>query len=232
MRFYSHHRPNLLPIEADRGNYLRAAKRTDVSDIEAAHLLMGIISKMDSELVFINPYLAEVEELHKLLRNAADTGKIKGIELKVGQGRYKTTLQNWVLFMRESDFPVPNLLLDILDKEIDFKEHRNQTHQLESVPKQLVESGNRLLLLELAKCLAFTFPNIPYKYYAYHPQIAPILKSENIGVETFEDLASEYCKQSRSSGRPRILIILNAYEKTHPHLKEWFAQIKEVANLT
>ena len=60
MRFNS----DLLPIEADRGNYLRAAKRTDVSDIEAAHLLMCIIPKMDRELVFINPWLAELVVTH------------------------------------------------------------------------------------------------------------------------------------------------------------------------
>ncbi len=222
---------DLLPIEADWGNYLRAAKRTDVSDIEAAHLLMGIIPKMDSELVFINPWLAEVEELYKLLKNAADTGKIKGIVLKTNQGRYKTTLQNWFSFMIENDLPIPDLLLDVLDKEIDFNKRTNQANKIENTPKIIHQPGNRLLLLELAKCLALTFPDIPYKYYAYHPQIAPILKSESISVETFEDLASEYCKQSRASGRPRISKILNAYEKTHPHLTEWFVQIKEAANL-
>ena len=223
---------DLLPIEADRGNYLRAAKRTDVSDIEAAHLLMGIIPKMDRELVFINPWLAEVEELYKLLKNAADTGKIKGIVLKTNQGRYKTAFQNWILFMLENDLPIPVLLLDVIDKEIDFNERTNQANKIENTPRTIHQPGNRLLLLELAKCLALTFPDIPYKYYAYHPQIAPILKSESINVDTFEDLASEYCKQSRVSGRPRILKILNAYEKNHPHLKGWFAEIKEVANLT
>jgi hypothetical protein len=227
MRFNS----DLLPIEADRGNYLRAAKRTDVSDIEAAHFLMGIIPKMDSELVFINPWLAEVEELYKLLKNAADTGKIKGIVLKISQGRYKTTLQNWFSFMIENDLPIPDLLLDVLDKEIDFNKRTNQENKIENTPKIIHQPGNRVLLLELAKCLALTFPDIPYKYYAYHPQIAPILKSESISVETFEDLASEYCKQSRVSGRPRILKILNPYEKTHPHLKGWFAEIKKISNL-
>lgn len=117
---------DLLPIEADRGNYLRAAKRTDVSDIEAAHLLMGIIPEMDSEFVFINPWLAEVEELYKLLKNAADTGKITGIVLKISQGRYNTTLQHWFLFMIENDLPIPDLLLDALDKEIDFNKRTNQ----------------------------------------------------------------------------------------------------------
>lgn len=234
MIFNRYPHPEQIPMQADTWSYIRHAKRSLISAVEVAHLAYGFVAKEDTSLVFTNPILFEIRELYKLLVDAAQSGKINNISFK--DKFYKAHLVDWCSYLRSINYPLPNLLLAVLDEENKLRE--NLKSQSLNIPSnglmKINAKSNRERLEEEILRLSKDFPNISRKYYALHPDII-LLKSSSMTNGAFEDLVTAISKKADLPKRKRgcpSKDFLDIYETAHPELNEWFEKIRKEKNKT
>lgn len=221
-----------IPIQADKWSYIRHAKRSCISAVEVAHLAYGVVTKVDSPLVFLNPILFEVHELYTLLIDAAKSGKINNAGCE--DGPYKAPLSDWSSYLRSINHPLPKLLLCVLDEENKLIEDlKNKVSNVASNDSIKINTkSNRERLEEEILRLSKIFPKIPRKYYILHQDIIP-LKSLSLTDGAFEDLVTAISKKANLPKRKRGCPqkdFLDVYETAHPEQKEWFQKIRERKN--
>lgn len=229
MIFNRYPHPEQIPMQADTWSYIRHAKRSLISAVEVAHLAYGFVAKEDTSVVFTNPILFEIRELYKLLVDAAQSGKINNISFK--DKFYKAHLLDWCSYLRSINYPLPNLLLAVLDEENKLRENlKSQSPSIASIGLVKINAkSNRERLEEEILRLSKDFPKIPRKYYILHPDITPLISSSMI-EKAFEDLVTEISENEslpqRKRGCPQK-DFLDVYEAAHPELDEWFQKIRE-----
>lgn len=220
---YRYPNQELILVKAAKLDYERYMKRSNVSAVEASHLFIEVLPKIDSIFAFLNPHLQEAQEIFKLLDDAAKNGKINNIQNE--NGPYKAPLRDWGHFLIRIKHPIPDILLKLIKKSI--KEQTNN-YLNEPTPAPLMQSEQKHeKLRDTLNHLDEHFPKIPYKYYFHHPEITKLIKDEKYTEKTFELLASKLIARVRSGGRP-TKDMLDDYKKAHPgrKMQEWFAKIK------
>lgn len=202
MIFHRYPHPEQIPMEADRWSYITHAKRSHISVVEVAHLAHGIIAKMDNPLVFLNPTLFKVNELYALLIDAAQTGKVQNTINE--KGNFKAPLIDWCSFLCSIKYPIPTLFLQVACEELDLRDKLKEQASNET-SSELIKTNtksNRERLEEEILRISKHFPSISRKYYAIHPDIAP-LRSLSMTEGAFEDLVTKISKKSNLPQRKR-----------------------------
>lgn len=243
MTYHRYPHPEQILIQADKWSYVTNAKRSRISAVEVAHLAHGIVAKMDSPIVFIDPNLYRVKELYSLLMNVAQNGKINNVIFE--NGYCEAPLLDWCMFLCAIDYPIPDLFLSAADEML--TERETQSNSNDEISKYTTTSQNQFpegsindsiatstksnsekLEVEIVR-VSKKFSKIPRKYYRFHPDIV-FLISSSMTAKAFEDLVTTISKKCNLPKRKQSCPkkdFLDAYEAAYPELVEWFQKIRE-----